>query len=151
MGASVSPKGGKKRRMNAEMNVVPYIDVMLVLLIIFMVTAPMLTQGIEVQLPEEQGESMTQGEEPITLSVTRNGELYLNVGDKRGEPLSDEEVVDRAGAIIRNKPQEMFLVEGDAKVPYESVARGMSLLQRAGVQKIGFVTDPVPPSQSNKR
>jgi biopolymer transport protein TolR len=144
MGASVGPRGGGKRRLNAEMNVVPYIDVMLVLLIIFMVTAPLLTQGIEVELPQTQGENMTQGEEPVTLSVSRQGEFYLNVGDKRSEPLSDEEVVQRAGAIVRNKPQEMFLVEGDAKVPYEDVARGMALLQAAGVQKIGFVTDPVP-------
>jgi biopolymer transport protein TolR len=144
MGASVSPRGGgKKRRMNAEMNVVPYIDVMLVLLIIFMVTAPLLTQGIEVELPQTDGENMTKGEEPITLSVDSKGQFFLNVGDKQSEPLSDEEVVNRAGAVIRNKPQEMFLVEGDAKVPYESVARAMALLQTAGVQKIGFVTDPI--------
>ncbi|EIT68073.1 MULTISPECIES: protein TolR [Hydrocarboniphaga] len=143
MGASVSPRGGKKRRMNAEMNVVPYIDVMLVLLIIFMVTAPLLTQGIEVELPATDGQQMTQGDEPITLSVNRNGEFFLNVGDNKDSPLSDEDVRARAGAIVRNKPQEMFLVEGDAKVPYESVARAMAVLQSAGVQKIGFVTDPV--------
>jgi biopolymer transport protein TolR len=143
MGASVSPRGGKKRRMNAEMNVVPYIDVMLVLLIIFMVTAPLLTQGIEVELPATDGEQMTQGDEPITLSVNRDGEFFLNVGDNKDSPLSDEDVRARAGAIVRNKPQEMFLVEGDAKVPYESVARAMAVLQSAGVQKIGFVTDPV--------
>eukprot|EP00456_Euglypha_rotunda_P050729 TRINITY_DN40856_c0_g1_i9.p2 TRINITY_DN40856_c0_g1~~TRINITY_DN40856_c0_g1_i9.p2 ORF type:complete len:167 (-),score=55.66 TRINITY_DN40856_c0_g1_i9:11-445(-) len=124
--------------MNAEMNVVPYIDVMLVLLIIFMVTAPLLTQGIEVELPATDGEQMTQGEEPITLSVNRNGEFFLNVGDNKGSPLSDEDIRARAGAIVRNKPQEMFLVEGDAKVPYESVARAMAILQSAGVQKIGF-------------
>jgi len=143
MGASVSPRGGKKRRMNAEMNVVPYIDVMLVLLIIFMVTAPLLTQGIEVELPATDGQQMTQGDEPITLSVNRDGEFFLNVGDNKDSPLSEEDIRARAGAIVRNKPQEMFLVEGDAKVPYESVARAMAILQSAGVQKIGFVTDPV--------
>ena len=143
MGASVSPRGGKKRRMNAEMNVVPYIDVMLVLLIIFMVTAPLLTQGIEVELPATDGQQMTSGEEPITLSVNRDGEFFLNVGDNKDSPLSEEDIRARAGAIVRNKPQEMFLVEGDAKVPYESVARAMAILQSAGVQKIGFVTDPV--------
>ncbi len=151
MGASVSPARRGKRRLNAEMNVVPYIDVMLVLLIIFMVTAPLLTQGIEVELPETLGENMTQGEEPVTLSVNRDGELFLNIGDKRSEPLSDDEVVQRSGAITRNKPQEMFLVEGDAKVPYEAVARGMALLQSAGVQKIGFVTTPVGPQTPPKR
>jgi len=150
MGASVSPRGGK-RRLNAEMNVVPYIDVMLVLLIIFMVTAPLLTQGIEVQLPETDGENMTQGDEPITLSINRDGQLFLNIGDKRSEPLTDDEVIQRAGAIVRNKPQEMFLVEGDAKVPYEAVARGMALLQSAGVQKIGFVTTPPSPAPQKKR
>ena len=150
MGASVSPRGGKKRRMNAEMNVVPYIDVMLVLLIIFMVTAPLLTQGIEVELPAADGAQMTSGEEPITLSVNRDGEFFLNVGDNKDSPLSEEDIRARAGAIVRNKPQEMFLVEGDAKVPYESVARAMAILQSAGVQKIGFVTDPVvsPPKKN---
>ncbi|MDB5971810.1 MAG: biopolymer transport protein TolR [Hydrocarboniphaga sp.] len=151
MGASVSPRGGKKRRLNAEMNVVPYIDVMLVLLIIFMVTAPLLTQGIDVELPEADAANITQGEEPITLSVSRDGQLFLNVGENRSSALSDEEVVQQAGAIARNKPQEMFLVEGDAKVPYESVARGMSLLQTAGVKKIGFVTSPVAPTTKKKR
>jgi len=150
MGASAGPRKGK-RRMNAEMNVVPYIDVMLVLLIIFMVTAPLLTQGIEVELPETLGENMTQGEEPITLSVNRDGELFLTIGDKQDQPLSDDQVVQMSGAVIRNKPQEMFLVQGDAKASYESVARGMALLQSAGVQKIGFVTTPVGPQTPPKR
>ena len=97
MGASVSPRGGKKRRLNAEMNVVPYIDVMLVLLIIFMVTAPLLTQGIDVELPEADAANITQGEEPITLSVSRDGQLFLNVGENRSAALSDDEVVQQAG------------------------------------------------------
>lgn len=140
MAAPVSGRG--KRRMNAEMNVVPYIDVMLVLLIIFMVTAPLLTPGVEVQLPKTDGQEMNKGDEPITVTVNRDGDIYMTVGEAQSEPLSDEEVIQRSGAIVRNKPEEMFLVEGDAQVPYESVARAMSLLQQAGVQRIGFVTDP---------
>lgn len=137
------PTSGRgKRRLNAEMNVVPYIDVMLVLLIIFMVTAPLLTPGIEVELPKTAGREMTQGQEPITVSVDRSGAIFMTVGEDQSEPLDDAEVVRRAAAVVRNKPEEMFLVEGDAQVPYESVARAMSLLQQAGVKRVGFVTDP---------
>ncbi|HEX4870874.1 MAG TPA: protein TolR [Nevskiaceae bacterium] len=143
MAAPAPGRGNGKRRMNADMNVVPYIDVMLVLLIIFMVTAPLLTQGVEVELPETSAESISVEDEPITLSVNRRGELYLNIGENTGSALSDEQVVQRAGAVMRNKPESMFLVEGDAQASYADVARAMTLLQAAGVKKIGFVTDPV--------
>ena len=151
MAANLGGGRGGRRRLNAEINVVPYIDVMLVLLIIFMVTAPLLTQGIDVELPEADAANITQGDEPITLSVSRTGQLFLNVGEDHSAALTDEEVVARASAIAKNKPKEMFLVEGDAKVPYESVARGMSLLQSAGVTKIGFVTSPAGNTETKKR
>lgn len=147
MGASVSPgRGGGKRRMNAEINVVPYIDVMLVLLIIFMVTAPLLTQGVDVELPQTEAAPMTIDDEPLTLSVNEKGEMFLNRGDKVGQPLADDEVVRIAGAISRNAEQgrdQIVLVEGHRRANYEHVAKAMTLLQTAGVKKIGFVTDPV--------
>ena len=147
MGASVSGgRGSGKRRMNAEINVVPYIDVMLVLLIIFMVTAPLLTQGVDVELPQTEAAPLVIDDEPLTLSVNRKGEMYLNRGEKTNAPLSDEEVVRIAGAIARNAQNEkgqMVLVEGDSQVDYQYVAKAMTLLQTAGIKKIGFVTDPV--------
>lgn len=142
MAAAPSPRR-KKRRMNSEMNVVPYIDVMLVLMVIFMVTAPLLTQGIDVELPQTAGETLPSGEEPVTVTVDRNGRLFINVGDKRDQPLSEDELLRRAGAVVRNKPEEMFLIEADGRADYQSVATAMSLLQAAGVAKIGFVTEPV--------
>ncbi|TDU31967.1 cell division and transport-associated protein TolR [Panacagrimonas perspica] len=147
MGASVGGgRGGGKRRMNAEINVVPYIDVMLVLLIIFMVTAPLLTQGVDVELPQTEAAPLVIDDEPLTLSVNRNGEMYLNRGEKIDAPLTDEEVVRIAGAIARNAKSDkgqMVLVEGDGQADYKYVAKAMTLLQTAGIKKIGFVTDPV--------
>jgi biopolymer transport protein TolR len=147
MGASVGGgRGGGKRRMNAEINVVPYIDVMLVLLIIFMVTAPLLTQGVDVELPQTEAAPLVIDDEPLTLSVNRNGEMYLNRGEKIDAPLTDEEVVRIAGAIARNAQGDkgqMVLVEGDGQADYRFVAKAMTLLQTAGIKKIGFVTDPV--------
>jgi len=147
MGGSVG--GGRssgKRRMNAEINVVPYIDVMLVLLIIFMVTAPLLTQGVDVELPQTEAAALVIDDEPLTLSVNRAGEMYLNRGEKTDAALTDEEVVRIAGAIARNAKSDkgqMVLVEGDGQADYKFVAKAMTLLQTAGIKKIGFVTDPV--------
>ncbi|MBL6750718.1 MAG: protein TolR [Nevskia sp.] len=131
-----------KRRLNAEINVVPYIDVMLVLLVIFMVTAPLLTQGIDVQLPQTNSEAMPQEEEPVTFSVDRRGRFFLDIGQNTSDPLSDADVVNRVAAVLRNKPQTMILVRADQGVDYGQVVKGMSLLQAAGASKIGFVTEP---------
>ncbi|MFA5938841.1 MAG: protein TolR [Sinimarinibacterium sp.] len=131
-----------KRKLSSDINVVPYIDVMLVLLIIFMITAPLMTQGIGVDLPDTNAESLSSQEDEVALSVKSDGGFYLNVGDNQKEALSDDEVVKRIGAIVRNKPDKLILVHGDAAVPYERVAHGMALLQEAGARKVGFVTEP---------
>ena len=132
-----------KRKMSSEINVVPYIDVMLVLLIIFMVTAPLLTQGVDVELPQTEAAPLTINDEPLTLSVNRDGQMFLNFGEKQGQPLTDEEVMRIAGSMTRNKPDLMVLVEGDGQSDYQYVAKAMTLLQTVGIKKIGFVTDPV--------
>lgn len=149
MAAAAYGRSGGKRRMNAEINVVPYIDVMLVLLIIFMITAPMLTQGIEVDLPKTLAQEISSGKEPITLYVTREGGFVMDVGDNKGDA-GEEEIIRRANIVLRQNPQEIFLVKGDAQASYEYVAKAMSLLQQAGVQKIGFVTDPVDNAPGSK-
>src|SRR5713226_1419305 len=104
---SVYPKRRRRKKLMAEMNVVPYIDVMLVLLVIFMVTAPLLTQGIDVELPKTAAQSLQTPEEPVTLTVDGRGNYYLDVGTNRDKPLPDEEVTNRVGAVLRTRPETM--------------------------------------------
>ena len=130
-----------RRKLSSEINVVPYIDVMLVLLIIFMITAPLLTQGVEVSLPETSAQPLSQSDQPLTLSVDARGRYFLSVGDPK-KSLGDEDVLRQVEIVMRNNPQEMVLVNADKAVPYQFVAQAMTLLQHAGVAKIGFVTDP---------
>jgi biopolymer transport protein TolR len=143
--ASVS----RGRRLMGEINVVPYIDVMLVLLIIFMITAPLLTQGIKVDLPKAGAEpldaEMLKHSIPLVLSVDRTGALYLNIGG--GNPqtaLGADTVAARAEAALRRNPDLPVLVKADNRVEYGSVVRAMVILQKAGAKKVGFITDPLP-------
>ena len=129
-----------------EINVVPYIDVMLVLLIIFMITAPLLTQGVQVELPEANAKpidpDLLKNREPLVLSVDRDGRYYLNIGGNEDSPVGEAEVARRAGAVLGRDPATPVLVKADERVPYGSVVRAMVLLQQAGATKIGFLTDP---------
>ena len=141
----------KGRRLMGEINVVPYIDVMLVLLIIFMITAPLLTQGIEVNLPSADAEPLDQEllrqTDPLILTVTANGDFYLNIGSDEDKPVEARIIVARAAAVMRREPKTPMLVRADEAVPYGRVVEGMVLLQVAGAERVGFVTDPpeVPP------
>ncbi len=139
------PAAMKKRKLMSEINVVPYIDVMLVLLVIFMVTAPMLTQGIKVELPKAGAEPVDDimDHQPIVLSVDAAGNLYLDIGDNEDEPISGADVVNRVGIVIRSEPDTPILVKADRAVPYGNVVGAMVLLQRAGADSVGFVTDPL--------
>ncbi len=134
----------KKRRLAHEINVVPYIDVMLVLLIIFMITAPLLTQGVEVELPETGADAMSTSQEPVTLFIDAKGRYYLDIGEGTRKPLSDEELVRRVRAVIKRNPEAMILIKGDTRVDYGRVAYGMGLLQEAGASKLGFASEPLP-------
>ena len=139
------PASLKKRKLMGEINVVPYIDVMLVLLVIFMVTAPLLTQGIEVELPQANAEPIEtpQDHDPLVLSVDAEGNLYINAGDNEDRPQSGEEIVRRIGIVLGEKPETPMFVKADRAVPYGNVVGAMVLLQQAGAQNIGFVTDPL--------
>ena len=141
----------RKRRLMSEINVVPYIDVMLVLLIIFMVTAPLLTQGIEVDLPKAAADPIDSGknDEPLVLSVDARGQFYLSVGAQEDAALEPEQVVSLAAAVLRRKPETPVLVKADQKVAYGRVVAAMVLLQEAGAAKVGFLTDP--PDTSRRR
>ena len=137
----------QKRKLMGEINVVPYIDVMLVLLVIFMVTAPLLTQGIEVELPKAEAAPLEVVPEedalPLVLSVDEEGFLYLNVGDDEESPVEAQEVVARVGAVMRNAPETPILVKADRSVAYGYVVGAMVLLQQGGAEDVGFVTDPL--------
>jgi biopolymer transport protein TolR len=128
----------------AEINVVPYIDVMLVLLIIFMVTAPLLTQGIEVELPKAGAEPIdtVENTDPLVLSVDSEGSLYLNVGEDESSPIDAARVIRMTSVVLERQPNTPVLVKADFRVPYGDVVAAMVLLQRAGAQKVGFLTDP---------
>jgi len=137
-----------------EINVVPYIDVMLVLLIIFMITAPLLTQGIKVELPKAPSEPIdaraVNNIEPLVLSVDARGRLYLNVGSTPQQPLDDATALVRATAALRRAPQRVVLVKGDAAVNYGRVVSAMVMLQQAGASKVGFLTEPLPPPAASR-
>ena len=145
----MSSSARPKRRLMGEINVVPYIDVMLVLLIIFMITAPLLTQGIKVELPKAPSEPIdaraVNNIEPLVLSVDARGRLYLNVGSTPQQPLDDATALVRATAALRRAPQRVVLVKGDAAVNYGRVVSAMVMLQQAGASKVGFLTEPLPP------
>ena len=128
-----------------EINVVPYIDVMLVLLIIFMVTAPLLIQGVQVELPRTGGQPIARTEqvEILILSVDMEGRYYLNVGRDDEQPLEPAQVVLRASAVLRRRPETPVLVRADRTVPYGVVAQGMRMLQQAGAPSVSLEMDPV--------
>jgi biopolymer transport protein TolR len=130
------------RRLMAEINVVPYIDVMLVLLVVFMITAPMMTQGIQVNLPETSSAPMKTDQEPVVVTVKADGAYFINVGDKSKQSASLETVQGHVLRIMKHKPETLFLVEGDTDVPYGRVIELMSHLQGAGVTRLGLVTEP---------
>jgi biopolymer transport protein TolR len=131
-----------------EINVVPYIDVMLVLLIIFMVTAPMLSQGVKVDLPKVAGESLAPDADPLILSVTPDGAMTLNIGDPQAA-LQPEQVLELVSAVLRREPERPVVVKAGRTVEYGRVVEGMALLQQAGAQKVGFATES-PTSQNRK-
>ena len=136
----------RKRRLMAEINVVPYIDVMLVLLIIFMVTAPLLSQGIKVELPDAGAEVLDdemQNTDPLIMSVDADGNFYLNVGDDEESPREPAQILKLAQTVLNSTPDAPVLVKADENVPYGRVVSAMVLLQRAGARKIGFLTDPL--------
>jgi biopolymer transport protein TolR len=135
-----APTRNRGRKMMGEINVVPYIDVMLVLLIIFMVTAPMLSQGIKVDLPKAAAEPLPADIEPLVLSVDADGNMYLNIGDPQA-PVDADRVLEVVSAALRREPERPVLVKADRHVEYGSVVEGMALLQQAGAQKVGFAAE----------
>jgi biopolymer transport protein TolR len=131
-----------RKRLIAEINVVPYIDVMLVLLVIFMITAPLLNQGVEIDLPQTNAEQLPPHEqEPLLLSVDRNGSYYINIAEHPSQPLDPDSIFDLTRSLLLNNPQLPVLVKADENVDYGTVVYAMVLLQRAGATKVGLLTE----------
>jgi len=134
----------KRRRPVSEINVVPYIDVMLVLLIIFMVTAPLVTQGVNVELPKANAQPLEdESKPPLIASVDKEGRFFLNVGDTQDKALTGSELATLVSAHISIDPDTPVIVKGDGAVPYNQVIRLMVLLQQAGVPSVGLMTDAI--------
>ncbi len=135
------PKQKIRKRPMSEINVVPYIDVMLVLLVIFMITAPLLTQGVKVTLPQASAKPMdSQKQKPLILSVDINGRFYLDVGDTPNEPVDAATLVARIAAVLQSKKGTQVLVRGDEGVNYGRVMDAMVLAQKAGAPSVGMIT-----------
>jgi len=130
-------KWGKDLEPMGEINVTPLVDVMLVLLIIFMVTAPLLTQGVNVDLPEAEAPSLQQNIEPLVVTIRANGNIYIQKHD-----IDIKQLAPRIQAMRKAKPDLPVFIRGDAKTPYGRVAEVMALLESAGIKKVGLVTEP---------
>ncbi|MEX0591212.1 MAG: protein TolR [Xanthobacteraceae bacterium] len=140
MGAGVSSGGrssrGRRRAMMSEINVTPFVDVMLVLLIVFMVAAPLLTVGVPIDLPESQAKSIDQDREPLTISVNDKGQVFL-----QNTEIPVGELVAKLKAIAKNGTEERIYVRGDRKVDYGTVMRVMGRLSAAGYRRVALVTE----------
>ncbi|PIE43651.1 MAG: protein TolR [Gammaproteobacteria bacterium] len=136
------PASGKRKPMS-DINVVPYIDVMLVLLIIFMVTAPMLLQGVKVELPKVTSDpvSTSGNQEPLVISIDTNGAYYLAIGEERSKAIPLERVGEQVGKVLRQTPDIPVLVRGDKHVEYGSVVTLMATVQDAGAKSVGLITE----------
>ena len=133
----------RKRRAKAEINVVPYIDVMLVLLIIFMVTAPLLKQGVEVDLPQAPARALdVKAPEPVVISVDREGRYFVNIAANPDAPLDGDALVAAVSAALKKQPKRPVMLRGDRNGPYQHVISALVKLQAAGIDKVGLVTEP---------
>jgi biopolymer transport protein TolR len=143
----------RKRRLIGEINVVPLIDVMLVLLVIFMATAPLLSQGVKVELPQAAANPLPvnprKNQSPVILSIDREGNRFLNIGGEADVPLEDAALAERVRAALATDAYRDVLIRADTSVPYGRVIGAMVLLQQSGASKLGFLTDP--PARASSR
>ena len=148
-----SPYRREKKALNAEMNVVPYIDVMLVLLVIFLVTAPMLITGVDVDLPKEQTNTMSQSQLPVIVSLTGSGEIFISYENNIDLPISEPELIDTL-SNLQNQSSEVgaqplqVMINADQNNQYGAIMTLMATLQQAGIQKVGLLTGAPLPAPS---
>jgi biopolymer transport protein TolR len=140
----------KRYKLKSEINVVPYIDVMLVLLIIFMVTTPMLNNSVDVQLPQSNAKSLQQKKDPVLVSVLQDGQLYLTLSGAKKELVDEDTLKLKVGAFVRENPDVSVLVGGDERGSYGGVFQVLADLQQAGVAKVGLMGQPGAPDDQGK-
>tara|TARA_B100001057_G_scaffold494588_1_gene591477 strand:+ start:2198 stop:2608 length:411 start_codon:yes stop_codon:yes gene_type:complete len=134
----------KRRNLISDINVVPYIDVMLVLLVIFMISAPLMVQGIEVNLPEASSEALpVKNNEPLVVSIKKDGSIYLETDSTKDRSLTIEEMSMLVRKIFENRPGLQVIIRGDGEVKYDRVVKVMAGLQVAGVNDIGLISKPI--------
>ena len=143
MAMNASMRRGRKRRLKADINVVPYIDVMLVLLIIFMVTAPLLNLGVDVSLPQSNAKSIQDRKDPVIVRVDRDGNYALIVQGGQPQELPADMLEAKVRTLVENNRDLPVFVAGDREANYEVVLGAMALLQQAGVEKVGLMSQPV--------
>ena len=143
MATTASGRRGRKRRLKADINVVPYIDVMLVLLIIFMVTAPLLNLGVDVSLPQSNAKSIQDRKDPLIVRVDRDGRYALIVHGERPQEMAADVLQAKVEALVGENRDLPVFVAGDREANYEVVLEAMALLQQAGVDKVGLMSQPV--------
>ncbi|HEX4910894.1 MAG TPA: protein TolR [Permianibacter sp.] len=131
----------KRRRQVAEINVVPYIDVMLVLLVIFMITTPIITTGVNVELPEAEAEPMSTEKEIAVITVDRNGQLFLDVGSSKSGPFEPNELLTEVSGLHQQKPDMLIALGGDKYTEYGNVLKVFVQLKRAGINNVALMTD----------
>jgi len=134
----------KRRNLISDINVVPYIDVMLVLLVIFMISAPLMVQGIQVNLPEASSDALpVKNQEPLIVSITQEGTLFLETDSTKGKPLNLSEISDLTSKILEASPGLQVVIRGDGEVKYEKVMTLMATLQISGASDIGLISVPI--------
>ena len=136
----------RKRKLKNEINVVPYIDVMLVLLIIFMVTAPLLNLGVDIELPQSNAKPLEQVKDPVIVSVDADGNYWLTLEAAAREQIDAETLVAKVAAFVRQNPDVVVLVGGDRSVDYGTVYQVMVMMQQAGVGRVGLMSTPAEPA-----
>lgn len=149
MNVTPNKRSSRKRRgPMSEINVVPYIDVSFVLLMIFMITAPLVQTGVDVDLPEAEAESVDlQEQTPVIVSIKRDGRLYVDIGngdEEAGTPVSEAVLRTRVAAVFKNNPNAQLYVRGDHDVDYGTVVKVMVELKKTGAPKVGLMTAPPP-------
>jgi len=137
-----SYKNRKRRKLKAEINVVPYIDVMLVLLIIFMVTAPLLNLGVDIELPKSNARSIQNDKGPIVVTVDKDGAYFLTIPEAKKEPIDADGLVKKVSAYLHQNDKTAVLIGGDERVEYGKIYQVMALLQQAGAPKVGLMSKP---------
>ncbi len=138
------PRRNLRRKPMSEINVVPYIDVSLVLLVIFMITAPLLQTGVEVDLPQAETKTIEQPEtSPIIITINKSGQYFIDIGAQTDEPVAAEDLLYRVAAVLKIKPETPVFIRGDAEVHYGAVVAAMAALKNAGVNGVGLMTQPI--------